>query len=684
MRHLLLATILSTALLLSHTAVQAQGRADNDPFADVPPAAAGNREKGLDEFEAFRNKLNANKGTASGGSAMSPDSEEEDADIRPLSEQKVSMGVDSRLVSNERAEKQLQAEKRQKEEAAAFEGMIVTDSEISAVTVYSDRAKVTRTARVEIPAGASIVALKNITPLLLAESLRADGSAVAPVTFGAVMHKKVKFTSSVSSKDLELYDKIEPLEDQLKFISAERAALQIKREFIARIGQTALEKTKEDFTRMELKSDQWSGAAQDIYKSYAEMMKTDVELDLKRRDVERQISNLKKDIGHSRPVERTTYAVIVPLETEKATSLTINVSYQVPYATWRPIYDARLETKEKGSLQIIQYGSVTQLTGEDWKDVTLTLSTAQPQRATSLPELQQVWVNAYDAKAYEAAARGGSSIPVPTAPGQNEQLSVPPVQKTLASDPLAEWRQKAEARRLSLESETAPPEAEPEPVPVQFSAAHLETGGFVSEYKISGPARVMSDKSESKLLVENFIADSEVQVHVKPQISTDAFLVAQMVLKGESPLLPGEMNLFRDGAYIGQTSIPLLPPGEDYSLYFGIDDQVKVKRNTLKDENKEEGMISKDSVLERQFVTELQNLHTTSVKIVVKESIPTSRNEKVVVTVDKLFTSPGFIADAKNVKGMMHWSFDLPPKDKKELKLGWTVTWPKDHRLTGL
>ena len=76
------------------------------------------------------------------------------------------------------------------------------------------------------------------------------------------------------------------------------------------------------------------------------------------------------------------------------------------------------------------------------------------------------------AKAKEAAARGGSAMPVPIAPGQNEQLSVPPAQTTTSfttgaltpaapvPDQLGEWRQKAEARRLNLESEMAPPEAD--------------------------------------------------------------------------------------------------------------------------------------------------------------------------------------------------------------------------------
>ena len=53
-----------------------------------------------------------------------------------------------------------------------------------------------------------------------------------------------------------------------------------------------------------------------------------------------------------------------------------------------------------------------------------------------------------------------------------------------STDPLAEWRQKAEARRLSLEAD--------------FTPAQINTGGFVTEYKISGPARVRKRKLEAR------------------------------------------------------------------------------------------------------------------------------------------------------------------------------------------
>jgi Ca-activated chloride channel family protein len=64
------------------------------------------------------------------------------------------------------------------------------------------------------------------------------------------------------------------------------------------------------------------------------------------------------------------------------------------------------------------------------------------------------------AKMKEAVARGGSAMPVPIGSSQSEQLSVPPAQPAAVADSLGEWRQKAEARRLSLENEIAPPEAD--------------------------------------------------------------------------------------------------------------------------------------------------------------------------------------------------------------------------------
>ena len=95
-------------------------------------------------------------------------------------------------------------------------------------------------------------------------------------------------------------------------------------------------------------------------------------------------------------------------------------------------------------------------------------------------------------------------------------------------------------------------------------------------------------------------------------------------------------------------------------------------------------MIAKDTVLERNFVTEIQSLHKDPVDIVVKESTPVPRNEKVRIDILKDKTTAGYTADAANIKGLLLWSFTMQPKEKKDVNLGWTVSYPQGMTLSGL
>jgi hypothetical protein len=584
---------------------------------------------------------------------------------------------------------------------------IIADSTIKAVTVYSDRAKVTRTATVEIPAGAHIVVFRGLPESLFADSLRAEGTAKAEVKFGAVTSKKTTGTELVMPRERELNDQLESLEDQYNLLRANKEALAQKKEFLASLGQQAKLRSDEEIAQIDLKPEQWSGAAQAIYTGISDILTADAQQDIKIRIISRQIHKIRTELKQLITGQKSTYDIMVPLESPAATSLTISLSYQVPNATWRPIYDARLST-EGQKLELVEYGSVRQKTGEDWKGAALTLSTAQPQRGASQPDLNPLWV---DASTYQnpsimmspgAATRGKvgdvvsrtyqraleesnkqtleealrknkSVLPVPIGTPQGRVPITDPGQST--EDPLERWR------RIQAEGGQFVPERTYEST---FVAAQVDSGGFVSEYKIPGPATVLSDNTDSKLMVASFDTDSKIQVHIKPQLSNDAFLVSKTTLKGESPALPGRVNLFRDGAYVGQDDLPLLRPGEEHGLYFGIDDQVAVRRKVLKDEKGEAGLIAKENVLERNFVTELQNLHSKPVEVVVREVSPVGRNERIAIEVLPEATTPGYEKDTDNIKGQLQWTLPMTPKEKKDLKLGWKISWPKDMSLSGL
>jgi uncharacterized protein (TIGR02231 family) len=533
-------------------------------------------------------------------------------------------------------------------------------SNITTATVYSDRASITREAVLDIPAGAHTVSFTGLPTILFADSLRAEGSASASVKFGAVIYKQVMATQLAAPRAQELKDTLETLQDQLALLNVEKRALTAKKDFLGSIGGQATLRTNEEIAEINLKPDQWSGAAQTLYAGLMDTMTAEVQLDIKVRALNREIQKAQSELNALNADQYSSYEVVVPIESDAATRLTIDLSYQVPNASWRPIYDARLDT-ETGKLDLIQYGSVSQTTGEDWKGVKLVLSTAQPQRGTSLPDLTPFWLDLYSEQQF--GGLGGAAMERSMS---NSVMSAP-------AAPAMEMADMASDQR-----------AEPVMKKAEFVAAQIETGGFVSEYKIPGPASVTADGTETKLMVGSFKTESLIQVHIKPQLSTDAFLVSKAKLKGESPVLPGQVSLFRDGAYVGQASIPLLRPDEEHVMFFGTDDQVSVKRKVLKDVKSDAGMIVRENTQERRFITEVMNLHTKPVQIVVKETVPTGRNEKIRSEILKDETTGGYEEDSANIKGLLRWEFPLEPKAKKDVKLGWKVNWPKDTNLSGL
>ncbi|HEY8192067.1 MAG TPA: mucoidy inhibitor MuiA family protein, partial [Alphaproteobacteria bacterium] len=490
-----------------------------------------------------------------------------------------------------------------------FAADISADSQLRAATVYADRATLTRQAVVDIPAGANVVVFSGLPANIMADTLRAEGEAASSVTFGALTHKMVAGADLAAPQEKDLVAQLEGLQDQRAAIEGEKQALTARKAFLDNLSQQAVLRARENIAEIDLKPEQWDAASKAIQTGTAEVLKGQLAQDVALRDIDRKIQAAQSSLNQIQTGQRNTIEVRLPLESKTATKLTLDLSYQVAGAGWKPLYDARLDT-ENGKLDLVQYGAVRQVTGEDWNDIALTLSTAQPSRGASLPDLDPYWIDLYDPNM--ATSRRASALMaqnVMTNGGANFAAAPPAMEMEANAD-------KAVMEKV-------------EPIQAVFETAQIETGGFVNEYKIKGPATVKADGTEDKLMIGATQIDSKLRVHVKPKFSNEAYLVASATLSGDAILLPGQVSLFRDGAFIGEDSLPLLRPGEKRDLPFGVDDQIVAHRRVLKDERNDSWVVGMDNVLERRFVLELQNLHKTPVEIVVMQTVPVPRNEDI-------------------------------------------------------
>ncbi len=83
---------------------------------------------------------------------------------------------------------------------------------------------------------------------------------------------------------------------------------------------------------------------------------------------------------------RAEKAIILEFEAPASARSEVEVSYLVPGPGWWPRYDVRADV-ESGKIELTSYAIVRQESGEDWNEVDLTFSAAEPARAADLPEL---------------------------------------------------------------------------------------------------------------------------------------------------------------------------------------------------------------------------------------------------------------------------------------------------------
>ncbi len=538
---------------------------------------------------------------------------------------------------------------------------IVADGKLRAATVYADRAALSRQALVDVPAGKHVVVFKGLSVGLLPDSLRAEGVGNAPVVLGALSQKIIYETELVNEKEKALNASLKELEQKKLAIYAKQKVLDVQRRFFEALQAQTIQSVKEEISVYEFNTEKWVEASKVVQAGLWEESSMRLGLNQQLQDIDAQMQKIRNELNQVRTGQKRYYEVRIPVEAKEGARLNLALNYQIPGASWRPVYDARLDIAS-GALELSQYGSVSQRTGEDWSDIELTLSTARPHRGAQVPQLDTMWVNLAQNYLEKQNSYGGGLSSAPAAVRSRvvgvmsledaEMDMMVPMEESVASAPVA---------------------------------AQIDTGGFTAEYIIPGPSSVLSDGSERKVYIGKFDTDNKMQIHIKPQVSNDAFLVANATLQGETPILPGQVSLFRDGAFVGQTQIGLLRPGKGYDLSFGIDDQIEVKRKVLKDERSKAGMfVGKSEVVERHYVTEIANLRGHAVDVVVDESVPVAQDKKIQAQLLQAYTSTGYELDADNVKGLMRWSFTMEPKAERDLKLGWSVAWPQDQSLTGL
>ncbi len=269
------------------------------------------------------------------------------------------------------------------------------DAPVSAVTVYSDRARVTRTAKVPLKGGATGTRVElpilpsGVDPTSIrveVEAARGDEVAVQRVEIAFVEASEVKLPTQEAEK---LLTELESIDDQLAAFQAEQSAYSAQLRLIGRVLPSASGLAQGSVPGQappaKLNPSGWGAVFAWTRQLYERLHQKSRELEERQR-----VLQLKRrtvvDKGHKLGglLRRGGYRVIATL-TGSGTAV-IDLGYMVSGARWRPTYDLQLQPSQN-RVEVSLAGLVSQESGEDWTDARLTLSTAIPATATQLPKL---------------------------------------------------------------------------------------------------------------------------------------------------------------------------------------------------------------------------------------------------------------------------------------------------------
>ena len=111
--------------------------------------------------------------------------------------------------------------------------------------------------------------------------------------------------------------------------------------------------------------------------------------------------------------------------------------------------------------------------------------------------------------------------------------------------------------------------------------------------------------------------DPALTVRTVPKRDQKAFLYAKVTMARGTPILPGQVSLFRDGTFVGNGRLPLLPPGEEHELGFGVDDAVRVRHAIAEEKRGETGIITSSKTDTRNYRITVKNLHERAIPVTV-------------------------------------------------------------------
>ncbi|MCB0220999.1 MAG: mucoidy inhibitor MuiA family protein [Chrysiogenetes bacterium] len=555
--------------------------------------------------------------------------------------------------------------------APAAAGTYSLSTGITDVTVFPDRARVERSGGKDLPAGTHLIEIKGIPTQAIENSFQVSatgprGAQILGVETG------VQFEPETLSREvLALQKKVDAKQAEVNGVDDRRAGINEELTFLKRLSESVATKGGESLTsapRIDVAG--WKNTLGFLQKEHTRLNRELRELEPAKKKLQGELRALQLELAKLQSQQRTRYRMVtLEVSLPNPGKVSVDLAYLTYGASWTPRYEARVDTGAE-KLQLAYGAEVRQQSGDDWKGVDLTLSTARPSENQILPELSPWYIDVPRPmpRSLERAKRSGG--------GADMMM-------------LAEAPASMEVRDEAAYEMDAP-------------AVAIIDAGLSTEFKVARKQNIPSDGENHRVALQGIDLKAPLAARAVPKREEAAFLTSRVENSSEVPLLPGAMQVFRDGAFVGGSQMPAVLPGETFDLSLGRDPRFTIEREYVLTKRDEGGFFSKKVTREFHYRIKVKNFHKSARRIVILDQVPVAQDGRIEVKLGEGITPPNSAETdpglpgkaAASVKrapgdptprpGTLAWEYEIPAGGERTIELKFSVVHDAGIEVSGL
>jgi hypothetical protein len=595
---------------------------------------------------------------------------------------------------------------------------LVAETTIENVTIFSSGARVERSSAVNIQAGRTEISFAGLSNQLEQQTvqLKAD----ANITMLSIQSNKDYLSARKIDQEeknfIELSntakDKLDQDVKMLDVFKNEEAML-IKNQVIG--GETGV-KASELKESLDLQRQRLT----EVYGKEMEIQKRLI-------SDQREFDRMRLQLGEiSKKRDSVSYVVLVLIESKEARTVNFQLLYNIKDAGWYPTYDVRVDEVTK-PLQVLMNANVFQRSGESWKNISLMLSTGNP-NDNATPSLLQPWmIGFYDPSISLRGQMNNGAISGRITDNNNQPIMGVTIgvkgQKTgtlsdengffklqnisngqiiLASSVGYESKEmiaKSGYYTIALEPSssslndvvvtgyTTSSDLEGRAAGVQVSGfakkkESIQTVSVVTQFqptttlfKIDDKYSIETNGKTTTIGIKQFEVPSIYDYYSAPKIDPSVFLTAKIINWQDYDFQSGEVSLYFEGTYLGKTYLDLGATADTISLSLGKDNGVKISRKLVKEYSSRK-FIGTSRTETKDYEISVRNSKHVPVNLHIVDQFPISTNKEIYVDDIK---APDAQVDKET--GILNWVITAQPGQEKKLGFGYSVKYPRDRKV---